>query len=65
MNVELDRLVSLWQDKLERFMNNPDIAKGMDANTAMGVQYGRTIALKQCLDDLKQIIESANMNVQT
>ena len=56
MNDELHKLASLWQDRLERFLNNANIAKGMDSNTAMGVQHGRTIALKECLDDLKQMI---------
>lgn len=47
-------LLKLWKDRLERFKQKPEVAKGMDPATAMGVQHGRLTALKDCIVELEQ-----------
>jgi hypothetical protein len=47
-------LLEQWRDRLQRFNDRPEIAKGMDSRTAMGVQHGRLTALKECIRELEQ-----------
>lgn len=42
--------------RLERYIANPQVAKGMDATVAMGVQHGRIKELKLCQQELKDIL---------
>lgn len=53
--MNLKELIQSWESRLKEFEARPSIAKGMDAKTAMGVQHGRTTALKQCLNELKNL----------
>ena len=57
MNQKLNELIEKWEERLKRFHKNPDVAKGMDARTAMGVQHGRTIALQDCLKELVEVLK--------
>ena len=51
-------LIQKWQDKFISFNHNPEIAEGMDIRTALGVQHGRTMALLDCINDLKEVLET-------
>lgn len=51
----MKELLQLWRDRQERYLMTPYVAQGMDAATSMGVQHGRTVALKECIDDLSKI----------
>ena len=48
-------IIAKWEKRLERFKQNPDIAKGMDFKVASGVDSGRTRALADCIKDLKEL----------
>jgi len=51
-------LIKLWENRLQRFSHNPEIAKGMDTRTAMGVQHARLVTLKQCIKELRHNINN-------
>jgi hypothetical protein len=50
-----EELLDLWKKRLEQFENDSHIAKGMDSRTAMGVQHGRTLCLKDCIKELESL----------
>lgn len=52
----MKELLDLWKERLGRFQERPEVALGMDANVAMGVQHGRIVALKQCIEELEKKI---------
>jgi hypothetical protein len=56
---EIQALLSKWEEDLERLRWTPYVAKGMDAQTSMGVQHGRVTCLKHCIDQLKTCVEKA------
>ncbi len=53
----MNELLELWKERLGRFKERPAVARGMDANVAMGVQHGRCITLIQCIQELEAILE--------
>jgi hypothetical protein len=53
MKYKNEELIAKWKARLDRFKRNPEIAKGMDPATAMGVQHGRVKALEICLKELE------------
>lgn len=53
----MKELIEKWKERLKRFQENPDVAKNMDPTTAMGVQHGRTIALRDCIRELEEAIK--------
>jgi len=55
--LNMKELIEKWKEQLKRFQANPDIAKNMNSATAMGVQHGRTIALRDCIRELEKEIE--------
>lgn len=52
----LNDLLKMWKERLERYENNPDIAKGMESQVAMGCQQGRVISLKMCILELELLM---------
>ena len=56
--MEINCLIELWKNRLQRFEQNPEIAKGMDTRTAMGVQHARLTALKECIKELNELNEN-------
>lgn len=48
-------LLEVWKERLERFQNHPEIAKGVDSILAMGIQKGRVTALKECIQELEEL----------
>lgn len=48
-----DELLNLWKWRLQQFLNDPEVAKNMDAGVAMGVQHARLVTLKQCIKELE------------
>lgn len=47
-------LIEQWEERLENWKKNPEIAKGMDPRVAMGVQESRLQTLKRCIRELKE-----------
>lgn len=54
---KLNELIKKWQERLMSFRCNPEIAKGMDNRTALGVQHGRTAALSDCINELESVLK--------
>lgn len=52
----MEELIYKWQERLDSYYNNSHIAKGMDENTAMGVQFGRTKCLELCIKELQALV---------
>ncbi len=50
----MKQLIDRWQERLERFHKRPEVAKGMDPRTALGVQHARTVVLKECIEELER-----------
>lgn len=50
--------------RLQRYITNPKVAKGMDEKVAMGVQHARITELKLCQEELKDIIEGSHNNAK-
>lgn len=55
----LNELLKLWKERLRRFEKRPEVARGINSNVAMGVQHGRTMALKQCIEELEEMLNDS------
>lgn len=51
----MEELLQKWKNRLQRFRDNPAVAKGMDNRTAMGVQNGRVITMECCIEELEKL----------
>jgi hypothetical protein len=53
----LMEILNKFEERLGRFERNPDVARNMDPATAMGVQGGRTVATRQCINDVEGALD--------
>ena len=37
----MEELIKLWEQRLQRFQDHPEVAKNMDPAVSMGVQHAR------------------------
>ena len=59
---ELEKLLKKLEERLQRFRDCPEIVKGMNEPVAMGVQHGRIVALKTCIEELRSVIKCSVKN---
>lgn len=58
----LNELLKKWRERLKRFEENPNVAKGLDCNVASGVHQGRSLTLRNCIKELEELESNDRCN---
>ena len=60
--MNMKEFIEKWKERLKRFQENSNVAKDMNPLTAMGVQHGRTISLRDCIRELEEATKEQKNN---